>query len=141
MLIMISLGFLEKVPNEYFCTYQDSPENEVSCKPVDFCKDPTVLSYRPNMELKESYINWISHYELTCTSGGYIGLIASSFFVGWIGTMVFVPRISDLYGRYRFIQIAMVFQLIGYALLFMTHSYTVLVTAMVIMGMCSTLRT
>ena len=23
MLIMVSLGFLEKVPNEYFCTYED----------------------------------------------------------------------------------------------------------------------
>ena len=141
MLIMISLGFLEKVPNEYFCTYEDSPENEVSCKPDDFCKDPTVLSFRPNMELKESYINWISHYELTCTPGGYIGLIASSFFAGWIATLVFVPRISDLYGRYRFIQIGNVFQLIGYSLLFMTRSYTVLVIAMVTLGMCSTLRT
>ena len=99
MLIMISLGFLEKVPNEYFCTYKDSPNSEVSCKPDDFCKDPNVLSYRPNMELEESYINWISHYELTCTSGGYIGLIASAFFMGWIGSLVFIPRISDLFGR------------------------------------------
>ena len=37
MLVMVSLGFLEKVPNEYFCTYEDSPESEVSCKPEDFC--------------------------------------------------------------------------------------------------------
>ena len=51
MLVMVSLGFLEKVPNEYFCTYEDSPDNEVSCKPEDFCEDPSVLSFRPNMEL------------------------------------------------------------------------------------------
>ena len=109
MLIMVSLGFLEKVPNEYFCTYEDSPDTEVSCKPVDFCNDPSILSYRPNMELKESYNNWISHYNLTCTPGGYIGLIASSFFIGWICTLVIIPRISDLNGRQRFIQVGNVF--------------------------------
>ena len=138
---MISLGFLGKVPNEYFCTYEDAPDNEVSCKPDDFCKDPNVISYRPNMELKESYTNWISHYGLTCTSGGYIGLIASAFFIGWIGTLVFIPRLSDLFGRQRFIQVGNIFCSIGYSLLFMTHSYFVLVTAMATMGACCTLRT
>ena len=141
MLVMVSLGFLEKVPNEYFCTYEESPENEISCKPEDFCEDPTVLSFRPNMDLNESYINWISHYKLTCTSGGYIGLIASSFFIGWISTLVFIPRISDLFGRQRFIQFGNVIQSIGYSLLFMTRNYNVLIIAMVTMGMCSTVRT
>ena len=103
MLILCSLGFLEKVPDEYYCTYADSPNEEVSCKPEDFCDDLSVLSYRPNMDLDDSYTNWISHYELTCYSGGAIGLIASSYFIGWIVTLTFIPRISDLYGRKRLI--------------------------------------
>ena len=48
--IMLNLSFLEKVPQEYFCVYEGSNTNEsVPCRPVDFCSDPTVVSYTPNM--------------------------------------------------------------------------------------------
>ena len=103
MLILSSLGFLEKVPTEYYCTYADAPGEEIICKPEDFCSDSSVLSYRPNMDLNDSYTNWISHYGLTCSSNGAIGLIASSYFIGWIVTLIIIPRISDLYGRKRLI--------------------------------------
>ena len=103
MIILLSLGFLEKVPKEYYCTYENDPDKEVICKPEDFCRDSSVLSYHPNMELKQSYHNWISHYNLTCTPGGYIGLIGSCFFTGWIITLIFIPRISDLNGRHKLI--------------------------------------
>lgn len=59
-LILLSLSFLEKVPSEYFCAYEDAPDQYVSCKPAEMCKDPTVVSYYPNMELKDSFINWVS---------------------------------------------------------------------------------
>ena len=39
--LLIALAYLEKVPEEYFCVYQGSTE-AISCKPVDFCEDPTV---------------------------------------------------------------------------------------------------
>ena len=58
MLILLSLSYLEKVPREYFCTYEGS-DDPVSCKPADFCTDPKVLSYEPNMALEDSYVNWV----------------------------------------------------------------------------------
>ena len=140
MIILIALGFLEKVPKEYYCTYEDDPEKEVVCKPEDFCNDPSVLSYHPNMELKQSYQNWISHYNLTCTPGGYIGLIGSCFFTGWIITLIFIPRISDLNGRQKLIMYGNIVCTLAYALLFISHSYVVLIISMTIMGMMSTIR-
>ena len=70
MIIILSIAFLEKVPSEYFCTYKNSPFTEESCVPADFCEDPNVVSYRPNMELDDSYTNWISHFNLECASHG-----------------------------------------------------------------------
>ena len=140
MMILLSLGFLEKVPKEYYCTYESNPGKEVICKPEEFCKDPTVLTYHPNMELHDSYINWISHYNLTCIDGAHIGLIGSCFFIGWILTLMFVPRLSDINGRNKFIKIANVIQTLAYALLFMSKNYNVLIVSMTIMGMMSTMR-
>ena len=68
MIIVLSIAFFEKVPSEYFCTYKDSPGTEISCKPEQFCNNPNIVSYRPNMELEDSYINWISHFNLECAT-------------------------------------------------------------------------
>ena len=120
MMILLSLGFLEKVPKEYVCTYESDPGKEVICKPEEFCKDPSVLSFHPNMELHDSYINWISHYNLTCIDGAHIGMIGSCFFIGWILTLMFIPRLSDTNGRNKFIIFANVIQTMAYALLFIS---------------------
>ena len=140
MMILLSLGFLEKVPEEYLCTYDGYPGKEFKCNPDDFCTDPKVLSYHPNMELHDSYINWISHYHLECIDGAHVGMIGSSFFVGWIITLMFLPRMSDTNGRNKFIKIANVIQTLAYALLFMSRNYNVLIVSMTIMGMMSTVR-
>lgn len=101
-IIMLNLSFLEKVPREFFCVYVGSSES-VSCKPVDFCTDPNLVSYTPNMDLKDSFDNWIGKLDLTCASPGKIGLIGSAYFFGWIITLTFLPRLSDLYGRQKII--------------------------------------
>ena len=97
IMIFLSLSFLTKVPDEYFCIYEGETES-VSCKPKDFCApDSSVTSFRPNMELKDSYYNWVLRYDLHCASGAKIGMIGASFFIGWIITLLFVPRLSDAY--------------------------------------------
>ena len=58
-IIVYDLSFLEKMPEEFYCRYEDI-EQEVKCVPDDFCGDPTLVSYRPNMELDDSFYNWIS---------------------------------------------------------------------------------
>ena len=101
-IIILNLSYLEKVPKEYFCVFEGSPEPQV-CKPADFCKDPTVVSYTPNMDLSDSYDNWVEKLDLACASPTKMGFIASAYFIGWITTLVFVPRLSDLHGRQKFI--------------------------------------
>lgn len=100
---MFNLSFFEKVPEEYFCTYADRPGESVSCKPADFCNNPNVLSYTPNMALESSYDNWVSKLDLACATPSEVGLLGSAYFIGWIATLSFLPRISDLYGRQKLI--------------------------------------
>ena len=98
MLMVLCMTFLEKMPREFFCVYQGSDEEQI-CVPEDFCKDSTVVSYKPNMELSDSYVNWISQFDLACASKTKMGLLGTAFFLGWLLTLTFVPRLSDLYGR------------------------------------------
>lgn len=98
-LIIVNMSYLEKVPDEYFCTYEKDPSSWKSCKPEDFCKDPTVLQYEPNLDLEGSYDNWVNKLDLACASPNKIGFILSAYFLGWIVTLTFLPRMSDMIGR------------------------------------------
>ena len=71
------------------------------CTTDDFCNDDAgkYASYEPVMELNDSYNNWIMRYDLHCASGAKIGMIGSSFFLGWALTLMILPRVSDIYGR------------------------------------------
>ena len=80
-----------------------SEKASYKCVPDDFCNDLNVISYEPNMALSDSYDNWVDRFDLTCASKSKIGLIGSAYFMGLICTMVFIPRISDLYGRVKMI--------------------------------------
>ena len=80
-----------------------SEEILYKCVPDDFCNDPNVISFKPNMALSDSYDNWVDRFDLTCASKSKIGLIGSAYFMGLICTMVFIPRVSDLYGRVKMI--------------------------------------
>lgn len=99
-LVLVNMSYLQKVPREYFCTYRGSPD-PVSCVPRDFCSDPTVTGFKPNMALSDSFNNWVDQFDLVCASKAKVGFIGASYFIGWILTMLFVPRIADVIGRQK----------------------------------------
>ena len=84
-LILMSLAFLTKVPQQYHCEYEGKPD-PVSCTPKDFCTDPNVVSYKPDMGDQNTYANWILRYDLHCATGNTIGLIGSAVFIGWVAS-------------------------------------------------------
>ena len=127
------------MPDEYYCTYVGSEESFL-CKPEDFCDDPTVTSFEPNMELADSYDNWILKYDLTCSSKMSIGIIASSPFIGWVFTLTFIPRLADVFGRYRIMFVCNLITWAAFVLLMLTQSYAMLIVSLVTLGMTSTSR-
>lgn len=93
------------------------------------------------MALSDSYDNWVGRFSLECASKSTIGFLGSSFFIGWIVTLTFLPRLSDLYGRRNIIVCGNIGQFIAYTMLITTRSYTILVIALMLMGSMATIRT
>ena len=139
MLLLISLAFLEKVPREYFCQYEGTDTMQ-SCTPKEFCNNPNVVSFEPNMDLEDSYDNWVMRFDLHCASPDKIGAIAASFAFGWVLTLLIIPRLSDLHGRQNIMMVASIFDFVALTMILQTKSYTILICCMVSMGMMATAR-
>ena len=100
--IIMNLSFLEKIPEEFHCVYKGSQE-EVACVPEDFCTDPNLVSFQPDMTLDETFYNWVQKMDLTCAPNSKLAMLGSSYFMGWILTLAVLPRLSDIYGRRKII--------------------------------------
>ena len=92
------------------------------------------------MDLADSYYNWILKFDLHCASKMKIGFIGSSPFIGWVSTLLFIPRLSDVYGRYKIILIGNIVQLLGLALIVFSKSFPLLIVGLLTIGMTSTIR-
>ena len=52
------------------------------------------------MTTDEEYMyNWVEKFDMLCESKTKVGLLGSSFFVGILVGLLFVPRLADMYGR------------------------------------------
>lgn len=69
-----------------------------------------------------------------------MGLIGSAYFIGWIITLTFMPRLSDLYGRQKIIIGGNIVQLAAFTVIMVTTSYRVMIAALIIEGMVATAR-
>ena len=69
-----------------------------------------------------------------------MGLIGSAYFIGWIITLTFMPRLSDLYGRQKIIIGGNIVQLAAFTVIMVTTSYRVMIAALIIEGMMATAR-
>ena len=106
--------------------------------PDDFCNDPNVRSYVPNMALNDSYDNWVNRFDLTCAPKSKISLIGTAYFVGLICTMVILPRFSDLYGREKMLKVANLLSAIAVGIMIVTENYPMLIATMATLGATST---
>ncbi len=78
--------------NPYPCSPQ--PNNGLP----GFCGSNSVF-YQVDESNNASLDNWFVELKLECVSKARIGLIGSSMFMGWALSAIFLPRLSDIYGR------------------------------------------
>ena len=100
-----SLSYLELAP-QYVCF--DGTE-WLSCKPADFCG--TNIQYRIDYSCPTCLHNWVEKLSLTCEPKWKIGLLGSSLWMGWVLSLLFLPRIADIRGPRWIYLIGMWFQL------------------------------
>ena len=138
--IVYEMSYLELLPEKYLCTYPGSTE-AVSCTPDDFCgQDSTVVSWQADFTDPDAYYNWNQKLDLACRSPSEVGLLGSVQFGGWVITLLFVPRLSDIIGRKLLFMLGAILMLATYAVILITTQFWVMVAALFVVGLANTFR-
>lgn len=94
------------------------------------------VDYNDNQNLH----NWVDRLGLACVPKSKVGMIGSAYFVGWVATLIFMPRLSDLYSRKWFYLIGMMVNLLIYTGLFLCTNINVVIVLVFLDGCTSTPR-
>jgi MFS family permease len=78
--------------------------------------------------------------DFACVSDTKIGYIGSSFFLGWVITLLILPRIADLYGRKWLFRGGMIVESAAYTGIMLTTDINMLIACIFTVGMASTCR-
>ena len=88
----------------------------------------------PNYSNPDSLHNWVPKLDILCAPSWKIGLIGSSFFMGWVLSILVIPPLADIYGRRWFYTWAIFGDLIVYIWIFITHSINQMIACMFLLG-------
>ena len=99
-LIVQNMAFFELMP-QYEC-YNTVSGVWNSCVTEKFCAadhtyDKSMV--RVDSADEHSLYNWVDQYDLTCIEHAKIGLLGTMVFLGWMTSSIFIPRLSDIFGR------------------------------------------
>jgi putative MFS transporter len=74
---------------------------------------------------------------MKCVSKARVGLIGSSLFAGWALSAIFIPRLSDIYGRKRIFLFSMLLQICVFLPLYFSRNLTLTTILMFIFGIAA----
>jgi len=126
------MQFLEKEPNFFECEGVDGHWS--ACKKEAICSQ-NLVNYRPVKSDPEFLDNWVDKLGLLCESQKRVGFLGSSYFLGIIIAMIFIPYLSDIYGRKKIFCLTMVASIIGQVGLIVSTNLYSSTLYMVLLGM------
>eukprot|EP00347_Sterkiella_histriomuscorum_P018095 403346808 len=89
---------------------QEVPEGPwESCDKETACGDE-IHSWRVDWDSPESLENWLNMFELNCAPVVKTSLLSSMYYLGYSIGCLFIPRITDKYGRWFIFMLCMVVQ-------------------------------
>lgn len=100
--VITPIGFLLQMP-DFKCTYikgvtAESEEN--ICTTEYICaQDPRIESWEVDYESERTLENFQTRFNLVCTPEWQSALIPGLAFLGWTLTLLWMPRLADIYGR------------------------------------------
>jgi len=135
--VQFQLPYLEKFP-KMNCTFANGQVKQ-DCQPAVFCdaKDVTV---EIDWTDPDSLHNWVEKLDLTCQPSWKIGMLGSAFFIGWICTILIIPRQSDTKGRKILWQVGMILQTPCFVVMFWTQSLDVMIGVIFLFGALNSCR-
>ena len=113
-------------------------DDQYSCVAADFCgKEDIEYVIMPG---PFSLDNWVSTLDLTCRPAWQIGLFGSAYFSGWCSTLLWMPKLADVYGRKNLVWLAASAGLLIYTTVLMSRSYWVTIACIFLIGAFTSLR-
>lgn len=108
----------------------------VDCTQKYICDQKLSKSnYRPVKSDPEYLNNWVDKLDLLCKPKHEIGYLGSSFFFGIVSSVIWVPLLSDKYGRSPLIIFVLSLQLVAYSGLYLTTSLKMAYVCLACLGM------
>ena len=94
------IGFLLQMP-DFKCTYTNGvPPEEDICTTEYICvKDPRIESWAVDYESERSLDNLQTRFNSFCVPEWQSALLPGMSFIGWTLTLLWMPRLADIYGR------------------------------------------
>lgn len=85
---------------DYLCTLSENGVSEDVCTQTNICEgDPRILSWEVDWNSEKSLQNWHYTLDLMCYPEWRVGLLGSIYFIGFAATLLWLPRLGDIYGR------------------------------------------
>ena len=135
------LGYFTQAPDSYICTYNGEPDVSI-CTVENICAgDPRIATWEADPDSDHTLDNWQQKLNLTCESDFKISMLGSSIFLGWMCTLLWLPALSDRYGRKYFFWLGVFVETCVYTGVIFTTNLNVMITLFFILGMVSSLIT
>jgi len=93
------------------------------------------VNYRPIKSDPEYIDNWVEKLSLLCETHEKVGFLGSSYFIGMITALLFVPALSDSYGRKSIFCVTMFFSVISQICLIYSNTLYMSTIFMFILGL------
>ena len=93
-----------------------------------------------NWDSPESIHNWHQKFDLMCESKFKVGMIGSSFFIGWCLSLLWVPRLADIYGRKNLFRITQVVDFCLFTAIFVTSNLNIAIAIISGIGFTTSVR-
>jgi len=115
------------------------------CKPAKFCDAKNNIAWRIDPSDEISLENWIVKYDLVCANPFLISLFGMMFFTGFTVGSLFIPNLSDKYGRKWFFVASILVQALTNVVIFMLPGQErryvhMIIALMFVHGICSSCR-
>ena len=140
--ITMQVGFFTQAPT-YKCTFhgEDPKKPEEVCTLKNICaQNDMIESYKLDYGVDTTLTNWFTEMDLTCASKLHVSLIGAAYFIGWSTTLLWVPRLGDVYGRKLLFTAAMFVDLALLAAVFLVKSSYAMMAIMFAFGALSSVR-
>jgi MFS family permease len=139
---LYSISFLYQEPT-YKCWFSPT----FTGNPTDYCtaericaNDPLISAWDYDFTDPNTLDNWHQKLNLMCEPKSKIAMLGSAFFFGWASTLLWLPRVGDIYGRRLPFAINSLVCVALYSAVMVTKNLNVMIFLIFLFGTVSSIR-